>query len=55
MNRLQHYLLLMLLICGTIASYVYGVSSGAIAFVIIGVLLECLFWFKALSNSSNKA
>jgi len=54
MDKLKRYLLLFGLICAAIASYLYGVSSGAIDFVIIGVLLECTFWFKASSSSSNK-
>ena len=44
MSKLGKYLLLGALICLALVCYFVGSVTGAIAFIVMGVLLETAFW-----------
>lgn len=53
MKSFQKWIILLALLFAAIASYSYGSSTGAIAFVLLGVAFELSFWIKLFSKKTS--
>lgn len=53
MKRLHKWALLVLILIAALACYMLGFGKGAVGFVIMGVLLEMVFWFTAFSSDKK--
>jgi hypothetical protein len=53
MKTFHKWIILCALLVAALASYSYGFSAEAFAFVGLGVAFELLFWFKVFSKSSE--
>lgn len=51
----KRFLYLAFLILAAIICYIIGSSSGIIIFVILGIILELIFWLGLFSKPSKKA
>ena len=54
MTKLGKYLLLTAFICLAVLCYFIGSKTGAIAFIIMGVVLELAFWLGIFRSSNQK-
>ncbi len=60
MNVISRALLIVVCFFAAIACYVFGIPAGGVAFVVLGVIFEGLFWMgifgkrKKSSSSTSK-
>lgn len=53
MKTFKKCLLLVVLIIAAISSYSYGVSAGILAFVVLGMTLELIFWLQLFKKKKT--
>jgi len=46
MKQLYRWILVFVFLLAALASYSAGSSTGVFLFVILGLVFECMFWFK---------
>lgn len=54
MNALTHTLVLSLLIIAAVGCYTIGVQFGGHAFLLLGGVLETVFWYGAYQRNKTK-
>jgi len=55
MKSFHKWIILFILLMAALASYSYGFSAGAFAFVGFGVVFELLFWFGIFRKTSEQS
>lgn len=55
MKLLQRWLITLLCLFAAIACYVFGIPAGGAIFLVLGVVLEGLFWVRLFKRKPQKA
>jgi len=53
MNSLLRWLILAALILTALSFYSYGISTGLILFILLGLVFEGAFWFGIFDNTKR--
>ncbi|WP_419810237.1 hypothetical protein [Bacterioplanoides sp.] len=51
---MKRFVLLAVCLFAAIGCYTFGIPKGGIAFLLLGLVFEGLFWFGLLGNRSDK-
>ncbi|MGI2171439.1 hypothetical protein ACROAE_14815 [Shewanella sp. MF05960] len=54
MTAVTQYLLLAALICLALVCYFVGSATGAVAFIVMGILLEIAFWLGIFKSTRSR-
>lgn len=50
----MRHLVTLLLFVGAIAAYIAGSTPGAVAFVVVGLILESAAWYRLLRGNKHR-